>query len=182
MEEEIELTYDLLVKMGCDLAKYYHPYNPKRKDPDSDTCFICGNICEYGFYFCDYHHGYILLKMDRYRNNPELPKHEPAIPSARNIRMAALPNTLTDREWHETLIDFDNRCAYCGKKNSRLHQDHFIPVILGGGKVKENIIPACMEDNLSKCGSHPRDWLIDQYGEETGSQKYQDLVDYLESK
>lgn len=67
----------------------------------------------------------------------------------RNAQIKKLPNTLTESEWEENKNLFDNRCAYCGKE-SKLTQDHIIPVSRLGGYTKNNIVPCCPSCNSSK--------------------------------
>jgi 5-methylcytosine-specific restriction endonuclease McrA len=61
----------------------------------------------------------------------------------------ALPATLTAEQWLQIKDDFDNRCAYCGKKK-KLTQDHFIPLSKGGEYTHNNIMPVCKSCNSSK--------------------------------
>jgi len=60
---------------------------------------------------------------------------------------------LTLVEWAESLVYFDNKCAYCGISGV-LQKEHIIPVARGGGFTKTNIVPACVACNQSK-GSKP---------------------------
>lgn len=59
-------------------------------------------------------------------------------------------NYLTIDEWNLILDNFNHECAYCGKKQDILSQDHVIPVIKGGGYTIDNIIPACNSCNSRK--------------------------------
>ena len=68
----------------------------------------------------------------------------------RRARVAATENTLTDTEWQETLEYFNHACAYCGRGDRPLTQEHIIPVSEGGGYTKENIVPACKPCNSKK--------------------------------
>lgn len=63
--------------------------------------------------------------------------------------------------WDETLVLFDNKCAYCGK-SGKLHQEHIIPLSKGGGYIKENIIPACYKCNGSKHDRVLEEWYPKQ--------------------
>lgn len=63
-------------------------------------------------------------------------------------------NVYSVKDWHNALEFFKRRCAYCGKK-TRLHQDHFIPLKLGGAYIKGNILPACPSCNYKKNAQHP---------------------------
>lgn len=62
---------------------------------------------------------------------------------------------LTDSQWNEILSAFNHRCAYCGKSNIRLTQDHYVPVAKGGHHIKENVVPACQSCNSRKKDRHP---------------------------
>lgn len=82
-----------------------------------------------------------------------------------------LPNTLTEKQWHETLREFDYSCAYCGRKSESediskvmgiLQKDHLVPVVAGGGLEKWNVVPACLSCNASKGDKHFLDWYIKQ--------------------
>lgn len=67
----------------------------------------------------------------------------------RRARQRCLPATLTQAEWEEIKISFNNECAYCGRKVA-LERDHIIPVTSGGAFAKGNIVPACKSCNSSK--------------------------------
>ena len=60
-----------------------------------------------------------------------------------------LPNTLTIQQWKIIKLQFNNRCAYCGKELP-LAQEHFIPISKGGEYTVNNIIPSCQSCNSSK--------------------------------
>lgn len=61
-------------------------------------------------------------------------------------------------DWKSSLDYFGNSCAYCGKTNSRLEQEHFIPKSKGGNYVKNNIIPACRSCNSGKKDNNFYTW------------------------
>lgn len=67
----------------------------------------------------------------------------------RRARQKALPASLTQAEWEEIKVSFNNECAYCGRKLP-LERDHIIPLTKGGAFAKENIVPACKSCNSSK--------------------------------
>lgn len=74
-----------------------------------------------------------------------------------NIRRSRKANTIYNYStsvWKETLESFNHSCAYCGKTEVPLHQEHVIPLSKGGYYTKRNIIPACQFCNSSK---HDRD-------------------------
>jgi len=58
-------------------------------------------------------------------------------------------STLTKDQWEYIKLQFDNKCAYCGKK-AILSQDHFIPQNNYGEHTHNNIIPSCKSCNSSK--------------------------------
>ena len=68
----------------------------------------------------------------------------------RQARKKALPATLTRAEWQAIQAAYLHRCAYCGRKQNRLTQDHVIPLSKGGGTTRENIVPACKSCNFKK--------------------------------
>lgn len=88
-------------------------------------------------------------------------------------------------DWRESLDYFNHECAYCGIPeqkhkelyNQRLHQDHIIPVKLGGGYVKENIIPCCRNCNSSKKDKELEDFY--ERSEKFNLEKYLKVIDYI---
>lgn len=60
-----------------------------------------------------------------------------------------LPSTLTEQQWANIKLHFNNSCAYCGKE-SILTQEHFIALSKGGEYSFNNIIPSCQSCNSSK--------------------------------
>ena len=54
------------------------------------------------------------------------------------------------REWEKKKQQYDNRCAYCGRKIKKLTKDHIIPVSLGGVNTIDNIVPCCRKCNSKK--------------------------------
>lgn len=81
--------------------------------------------------------------------------------AARQAKLAALANELTEEEWQETLQEFDYKCAYCGAEGN-LQKDHVIPVDSGGGTVKWNVVPACVHCNASKAEADLTCWYLHQ--------------------
>jgi len=82
---------------------------------------------------------------------------------ARNARKMAkrrsglsILSTLTAEEWNAILEQYHHRCAYCGDDDtSKLTQDHYLPLKLGGQHVASNIVPACQVCNSKKNARHP---------------------------
>lgn len=72
------------------------------------------------------------------------------VQSRRRARQHALPATLTVSEWQAILAAHQHRCAYCGRDDVALTQDHVVPVSRGGGTTADNIVPACKPCNSRK--------------------------------
>lgn len=68
-----------------------------------------------------------------------------------------LPNDFTQKEWEKVVAFFNNTCAYCGKE-TKLTQEHIIPVVRGGGYTRTNIIPSCDKCNSSKQDRELVEW------------------------
>jgi predicted transcriptional regulator len=66
---------------------------------------------------------------------------------------AGLSATLSLEEWITTLQHFNWKCAYCGGNYDLI--EHFIPLVLGGGTVVTNCVPACTSCNNRKNSHHP---------------------------
>lgn len=95
------------------------------------------------------------------------------VQARRNSRMRNLPATLTEEEWQTTLSIFGHSCAYCGTKSCNLHQEHFIPVVMGGGYEAGNILPACPACNHAKKDKSPLEFL--------GLPKYEEILTRIHS-
>jgi len=67
----------------------------------------------------------------------------------RRARKANAVSTLTAAEWQEILVQYDFRCAYCGKQKP-ITQDHIIPLTKDGNHTRDNVIPACKLCNSKK--------------------------------
>ena len=68
----------------------------------------------------------------------------------RRARIAALPNTLTIDQWKAIKEAYNNRCAYCSKRNRQLVMEHVVPISKGGGTTPDNIVPSCTPCNAAK--------------------------------
>lgn len=79
----------------------------------------------------------------------------------RRSRKNKLPATLTSEQWNIIKEFFNNKCAYCGAE-AELEQEHFIPLVKGGGYTPNNIIPACRSCNASKNNKDFFDWYPKQ--------------------
>ena len=76
------------------------------------------------------------------------------------IRRGRLRYNITESEWEAKKAEYNNRCAYCGRKSKQLTVEHIIPLSSGGEDELANIIPACIECNRSKNNSALRDWKL----------------------
>jgi hypothetical protein len=56
---------------------------------------------------------------------------------------------------------FGYRCAWCIDGLAE-HDDHVVPMALGGLHVPENIVPACARCNSRKSASPPEQWYLSQ--------------------
>lgn len=72
-----------------------------------------------------------------------------------------LKHTLTDKEWGEIKLKFNNECAYCGQ-TKKLEHDHFIPISKGGEYTINNIVPSCKSCNRKKHNSDFFSWYPQQ--------------------
>ena len=73
----------------------------------------------------------------------------------RRTKEKTILNTLSFSEWLDILIEYENKCAYCGTKfndNNRSQRDHIIPISKGGDNTKENVVPSCGSCNSKKGG------------------------------
>lgn len=73
-----------------------------------------------------------------------------------------LPATFTADHWADSLVYFNNQCAYCGKSSRVLQFDHFIPHTKGGGFSPDNIVPACQCCNKRKMNQDFFEWYPQQ--------------------
>lgn len=77
----------------------------------------------------------------------------------RRARKRALPDTLTESEYAQTLAYFGNACALTGETND-LHREHAIPLAIGhGGTIRENMYPMAGRLNLSKGDRNIFEWF-----------------------
>lgn len=100
----------------------------------------------------------------RYKlNNPERVRELGVKHShERRARMRELIYDLTEEQWQDTLKEFSHSCAYCGKTNCKLEQEHVVPVTSDGGYTKHNIVPACKSCNVSKHDTELVEWYKKQ--------------------
>jgi 5-methylcytosine-specific restriction endonuclease McrA len=70
------------------------------------------------------------------------------LPQNTRARKLGLPANLNYKQWNETLVHFDQRCAYCGGDYELI--EHFTPLTLGGETSARNCVPACGRCNSAK--------------------------------
>jgi 5-methylcytosine-specific restriction endonuclease McrA len=80
--------------------------------------------------------------------------------------------TLTTHEWLRIVDAFLGECAYCSSDKG-ISMDHVIPVSLGGGTTRLNVVPCCFMCNCTK-GNRSADALI-------GVNALEDIIARLES-
>jgi hypothetical protein len=68
----------------------------------------------------------------------------------RRARKKKTESRFIEKDWIKCKQAFNNKCAYCGKEDNSLTQEHFIPLSKGGEYTVNNIIPACKSCNSSK--------------------------------
>jgi len=102
----------------------------------------------------------------------------------------ALPNTLTNLQWHRALTYWNHHCAYCNKPLSlgqKMARDHYIPLTQGGGTTADNIIPACHSHknaliqgcNNKKYNSNPSIWIVAAFGKRKAKQIIAQIESYF---
>lgn len=69
-----------------------------------------------------------------------------------------LPMTLTLCEWDMILEKYNHSCAYCGRDDLPLTQEHWLPSSRGGGYTAGNIVPSC-----APCNSRKRSMTGDEF-------------------
>ena len=79
----------------------------------------------------------------------------------RRAKIRSLPNSFTPEQWAQAKQHFNNRCCYCGEKLP-LEQEHFVPVIKGGGYSADNILPSCRRCNAQKNDKDFFEWYAFQ--------------------
>lgn len=64
-------------------------------------------------------------------------------------------HSLTLAQWRAIKAHYKYCCVYCGKKQTRLTQDHITPLSKGGSHHYSNIVPACSSCNAKKGARAP---------------------------
>ena len=95
--------------------------------------------------------------------------------------------TLSENEWAMILEEFHNSCAYCGitekesltKYGELLHQEHVIPLSIGGPYSLGNVVPSCRSCNSSKTNHDFVDWY--RHSKQYDEAREQHIVAYVSS-
>jgi 5-methylcytosine-specific restriction endonuclease McrA len=72
--------------------------------------------------------------------------------------MDRVEHDLTAEQW-EALQDAWAGCAYCGATGKALQRDCVLALSRGGRYTLDNIVPACLSCNTSKCNREVTGWL-----------------------
>jgi 5-methylcytosine-specific restriction endonuclease McrA len=72
--------------------------------------------------------------------------------------MDRVEHDLTAEQW-EALQEAWAGCAYCGATDRALQRDCVLALSRGGRYTLDNIVPACLSCNTSKCNSEVTGWL-----------------------
>lgn len=87
---------------------------------------------------------------DKYKLLPERKQNALKNKRLRRSRIREVESNLTEQEWQDILKRYNHCCAYCGAYADKLHREHWIPLIKGGGYTASNIVPACKKCNSRK--------------------------------
>jgi 5-methylcytosine-specific restriction endonuclease McrA len=66
---------------------------------------------------------------------------------------------VTQERFIEKCAEADWRCSYCFKRCEKLTREHVIPISKGGKDEDSNVVPACIQCNLSKRDHLLEEWL-----------------------
>jgi len=72
--------------------------------------------------------------------------------------MKQVENDLSEQQW-SALKEAWGGCAYCGVQDKPLQKDCVQALSRGGRYTLENIVPACLSCNASKCNDEVTGWL-----------------------
>lgn len=84
----------------------------------------------------------------RYRMSPQGKAQQRVITARRRHQRGR--GDFTGAQWLALLERHNRTCAYCGRSDRPLTQDHLIPLCRGGEHTADNIVPACLPCNLRK--------------------------------
>jgi len=73
--------------------------------------------------------------------------------------MERVSHDLSAEQWAALQEAWDGACAYCGSAGKALQRDCVLAISRGGRYTLENIVPACLSCNTSKCNEEVTAWL-----------------------
>ena len=99
-----------------------------------------------------YHANYISrLEREDEVITPRFEKFLRSVLTTQTLRRHRLAKGIVSlKEWERIKQAYHSSCAYCGKQQERLVQDHIIPLDNDGPHTAENIVPACRSCNSKK--------------------------------
>jgi 5-methylcytosine-specific restriction endonuclease McrA len=72
--------------------------------------------------------------------------------------MDRVAHDLSDEQWTAVILAWGG-CAYCGETDKPLQRDCVLALSRGGRYTLDNIVPACLSCNTSKCNDEVTGWL-----------------------
>jgi HNH endonuclease len=72
--------------------------------------------------------------------------------------MARVVHDLTNEQWTALQAAWGG-CAYCGATDKPLQRDCILALSRGGRYTVDNVVPACLSCNTSKCNDEVTGWL-----------------------
>lgn len=72
--------------------------------------------------------------------------------------MARVVHDLTNEQWTALRAAWGG-CAYCGATDKPLQGDCILALCRGGRYTLDNVVPACLSCNTSKCNDEATGWL-----------------------
>lgn len=148
---------------------------------------------EYIDYQREYRKTYVKPPKTRQRQrdyNKEYLKNNPDVFTEKEQRRRAkknkLPASFTIDDWDRCVAYFNGCCAVCGRPPGLWHtlaQDHWIPVVKGGGYTTSNIVPLCHGIdgcNNSKKAKDANEWLLERFGKRKANNIAHRIESYFE--
>ena len=130
-------------------VKYGHRYSQLWQDANG-ACCDCQKeyLANHTFACIDCGSPYFRVNHIQMRCETCQKERDEVLPQNTRARKLGLPANLSYKEWSETLVHFDQQCAYCGSDYEVI--EHFTPLTLGGETSVQNCVPACGSCNSSK--------------------------------
>ena len=114
---------------------------------------------------------------EAYKNNEKIILNIKIYKARRRSRKKGAISNYSSADWIKCREHFDERCAYCGKEEKLLEQDHFIPLSKSGEYTISNIVPSCKSCNSSKQDKDFFEWYAEQIFYSKGRE--QKILKYL---